>query len=211
MKLLIISVVLSTVALGQTPTKTITFNRADTEHCRVVAAAGKPLLESTYEGTSVAVAMPLNSGNGEFLVFVAVSRTGSGAVQIDPKDFFGLLSDAAHTRFTFHENSESLGTIGAPSFSAADAGVDPGSLRPGAVGPGGPPPGGGPTGGPPPGEPGAGAPMAGSYLHRSKIKSGAMIAGWVSLRQPKGNNIEVHATDMLGEIDIPVNGVIFRF
>jgi hypothetical protein len=31
------------------------------------------------------------------------------------------------------------------------------------------------------------------------------------LRQPKGANLDVHPADMLDEIDIPINGVLFRF
>ena len=49
------------MAFGQSPGKIITFNRADTEHCKVISAGGKPLLQSTYEGTTVAIALPLNS------------------------------------------------------------------------------------------------------------------------------------------------------
>jgi len=75
------------MAFGQSPGKIITFNRADTEHCKVIGAGGKPLLQSTYEGTTVAIALPINRGNGDFSIFVAVSRAGSGTIQVDPKDF----------------------------------------------------------------------------------------------------------------------------
>jgi hypothetical protein len=101
MRFLTVVLFASAVTFAQTPGKMITFNRADTEHCKVVVVGGTPLLESTYEGTSVAIAMPVNKGNGEFVVFVAVSRASGGTVQVDPKDIYGLYPDATHTRFTF--------------------------------------------------------------------------------------------------------------
>ena len=211
MRLFSASLFLSLTALAQTPGKMITFNQADSEHCKVVQAGGKPLLESTYEGTSVAIAMPVNRGNGEFLIFVAISRAASGSVQVDPKDFYGLFSDSAHTRFAFYDKAaETRSPAEDSSLSAQNSHIDPGSLRPGAQ-LGGPPPGSGP--GPEP--PGGGNPSAASvpaaYLRKSKIKQGEKIAGWVALRQPKGSRLEVHPADMLDEVNIPVNGIVFRF
>ncbi len=49
------------------------------------------------------------------------------------------------------------------------------------------------------------------YLRKGKVKPGSTIAGWVTLRPPGAARLEVHPADMLGEIDIPVNGVLFRF
>ena len=135
------------LAYGQAPGKMITFNKADTEHCKVVAVKGMPLLQSTYDGITVAVAMPMNRGNGDFSIFVVVSQTGAPPFQVNPKDFYALFSDQAHTRFEFHDTSEAdvAGHPPGPNggLSAASAQVDPGSLRPGAMGLGGPPPGGG--------------------------------------------------------------------
>jgi hypothetical protein len=211
MKLLPASFLFSVTALAQTPPKMITFNQADTEHCKVVQVGGKPLLESTYEGTTVAIAMPLNRGNGEFLIFVAISQTTPETIHVDPKDFYGIFPDAAHTRFAFYDKAaEAYGQAGDSGLSAQSSHIDPGSLRPGAQ-LGGPPPGSGPgpdsTG---PGNPSAtSAPAA--YLHKSKIKQGEKTVGWVVLRPPKGSKLEVHPTDMLDEIDIPVNGTVFRF
>jgi hypothetical protein len=216
MKRLALVLLLSGTALGQAPSKLITFDRIDTAHCKVVVASGRPLLESTYEGTSVAITLPVNRGNGEFLIFVAISRAGAGAIRVDPQDFFGLYSDAARTRFVFYDKAAELawqanGQAGSSDMSASNANVDPGSIRPGEVvggpGGGGPPPGSGPPGGPP-----AAAALASSaYLRRSKVKPGEKVVGWVVLRQTKGAKIEVHSADMLGEVDIPVNGIVFRF
>lgn len=206
MKLLLASLLLSVCVLAQTPPKTITFNQADTEHCKVVQAGGKPLLESIYDGTSVAIAMPLNHGNGEFLIFVVISRDASGAIEVDPKDFYGLFSDPAHTRFAFYDKAaETPGTAGDSGLSAERSHIDPGSLRPGAQ-----------LGGAPGGQSTeVGAPSnpssPPSYLGKTKIKQGQKIAGWVALRQPKGSKLEIHPTDMLDEINILVNGTTFRF
>jgi hypothetical protein len=205
------------ISFGQPASKIITFNRADTEHCKVIIAAGKPLLQSTYEGITVAIALPINRGNGDFSIFVAVSRASSGAVQVDPKDFYGLYSDKDHTRFTFFDKAVELESEARAQgintgMSAANAQIDPSSIRPGAVGPGGPPPGGGPP------DSGNGAPsltgsptLSSAFFRKGKVKQGMGIAGWITLRQPKGGKLEVHPADMLDEIDVPVDGVLFRF
>lgn len=231
MKFLVASLLLSIGAFGQEPAngRLITFDRADAEHCKVVVVGGKPLLESTYGGTSVAIAMPVNTGSGEFLIFVAISQIGTGAVHVNPKDFYGLYSDVAHSRFTFYDKSAEMegrvrGHAGDPGLSAANGQVDPGSLRPGQVIGGGPPSGagspgagspgeGGPSVGAPPTSAGArpGAPIPVGYLRRSKIKQGEKVAGWVALRQAKRTKLDVHSTDMLDEVDIPVNDIVLRF
>ncbi len=216
MKLLIASLLITASAFGQNSPKAITFNRSDAEHCKVIVIDGKPLLETTYDGTSVAIAMPVNRGTGEFLIFVAISHEGSGAVHINPKDIYGIYSDPAHTRFTFYDEASQTswlnrGTAGDPGMSATNSQIDPGSIRPGQVRGGGPPGSESPSAGSPGEAPGRQVPISSSYLRRSKVKKGDKIAGWVALRQAKGAKLEVHPTDMLDEIDIPVNGVIFRF
>ena len=86
----------------QTPgadTKIVTFNRADSEHCKVVVSNGKPLLETTYNGTTVAITMPQNWGNGEFSVFLVIARVGAGESQTNPKEIFAVYPDPDRTRF----------------------------------------------------------------------------------------------------------------
>lgn len=202
------------MAFGQAPGKIITFNRADTEHCKVVVAGKTPLLQSTFEGTSVAVAMPVNRGNGDFSVFVSVSRAEHGTVRVNPQDFYGVYSDKDHTRFPFYDKaaemaSETHSQGGNAQISASNAQIDPGSMRPGAV-EGGGPPGGAMPGGPPPGA-GPGPSLSAVYFRKGKVKTGAGMAGWITLRQPKSGALEVHPSDMLDEVDIPVNGILFRF
>ncbi|MFC5865563.1 hypothetical protein ACFPT7_24875 [Acidicapsa dinghuensis] len=202
---------LSAAALAQQPNsaKTITFNRADTEHCRVVAVSGKPLLESTFNGTSVAVGLPVNRGNGDFAVFVAVDRVAGKPVQVNPKDFYGLYSDPDHTRFDFYDQSAEMAGPGS-GMNASSAQIDPGSIRPGAAMQGGPPPGSGSIESEPP--PGAqGSTLPAIYFRHGKIKQGEKIVGWVILRQPKGSKLTIAPTDMLAEINIIVDGTVFRF
>lgn len=219
-------VLLTATALAQAPEKMITFNRADTGHCRVVSAHGKPLLESTYNGITVAIAMPVNRGNGEFLIFVAISRTGARAVEEDPKEFYGLYPDSTHTRFIYFDEAAQMAWRtgehgGAGSFNA-NSQMDPELIRPGQAA------GGGPVSGrrsaattpddardvastPAHGAEGAGPSTAAVYLRRSKVRPGRTIAGWVALRPVQGANLQVRPTDMLGEVDIPVDGTVFRF
>jgi len=216
-KTLMVVLICGGFAFGQEPAKIVTFNKADTEHCKVVTVSGKPLLQSTYDGLTVAIAIPVNRGNGDFSIFVAISQAGSQTVQVNPKDFYALYSDQNHTRFTFYDKSGEVTVPNRPpgtdgGMSAAVAQIDPGSIRPGAMGQGGPPPGGGPpdagTSGPPP----TGSPdMSAAYLHKGKVKPGPGVAGWITLRKPSGGKLEVRPTDMLDEVDILVNGVLFRF
>ena len=217
MKTLMVLLISTGLAYGQAPGKIITFNKADTEHCKVVTVSGRALLQSTYEGITVAVAIPMNRGNGDFSIFVAVSQTGTQTFPVNPKDFYGLYSDQNHTRFTFYDKAAEMNAVvhaqGANGgMSAAIAQVDPGSIRPGAVGAGGPPPGGGPPDADMSGPARRGSPnMSAAYLRKGKVKPGSGIAGWITLRKPSGGTLEVRPTDMLDEVDLPVNGVLFRF
>lgn len=216
MKTLTVFLLSTGLAYGQAPGKIITFNKADTEHCKVITVSGRPLLQSTYDGMTVAIAIPMNRGNGDFSIFVAVSQTGTQTVQMNPKDFYGLYSDQNHTRFTFYDKAAEMNAAvhtqdANGAMSAANAQLDPGSIRPGAMGPGGPPGAGSPdadmSGPAPTGSPNRSA----AYLRKGKVKPGPGIAGWITLRKPSGGKLEVRPTDMLDEVDIPVNGVLFRF
>ena len=217
MKTLVVVLICAGFAYGQAPGKIITFNKVDTEHCKVVTVSGRPLLQSTYDGLTVAIAIPMNRGDGDFSIFVAISQAGTQTVLVNPKDFYALYSDQNHTRFTFYDKAAEMNaavhTQGANGeMSAANAQVDPGSIRPGAVGPGGPPPGGGPPDAGMSGPAPTGSPnMSAAYLRKGKVRPGSGIAGWITLRKPSGGKLEVRPTDMLDEVDIPVNGVLFRF
>lgn len=213
MKLLVAVSICAGMAFGQTPGKIVTFNRADTEHCKVVVASGKPLLQSTYEGTTVAIALPVNRGNGDFSIFARISRAAGGTVQVNPKEFYGVFSDKDHTRFQFYDKAAEFALAqesGAnPSLSAANPKYDPSTVRRESGQTGNPANRGDQgNGGPPLAE---GPDISGLFFRKGTIKPGTGMAGWITLRQPKGHKLEVHPTDMLDEIDIPVNGVLFRF
>lgn len=244
MKRLIVALFVVVPAFGQSPegAKVVTFNRADAEHCKVVMAAGKLMLETTYEGTTVAVTVPQNWGNGEFSVLVAVAQTGPGQAQVNPRAISALYSDAAHTRLVWFDKGLELDT----ENSRRAAGLGGPGMQGGPGGPGG----GSGVGDsssamPPPNHPEAmaqmdphvgtrsdeesrqlqmrNAPGGGgdlpkldpahppTFLRMATLKQGAKAAGYVFLRRPKGSKVQVTAVGTLDEIDVPVNGVVFRF
>ncbi len=241
MKPLLLFFVLAAAAGAQTADgpKIITFNRADTEHCKVAVVSGKPLLETTYQGTTVAITMPQNWANGEFSVFVAVSQVGEGAASVNPQEVSAVYPDPTHTRFRWFDKGHDLDT----QASAAAAGLG----RPGDGGGG---PGTGAIGDsssatPAPNHPEAMRQLdphvgtrseeearqlqmrndAGNasklpkldpahppvFLKNTVVKRGSTSSGYVFLRKPKGSKVAVTPDAMLDEIDIPVNGVIYRF
>ena len=224
MRVLISLLFLSVAALAQNPPEanTITFNRTDSAHCRVIVVAGKPLLESSYGGISVAVGMPENKGNGEFSVYVSIYAS-EGSAHVVPKDFSALFSDPDHTRFPFFDKAaeakSQLPAQGpAPGMSATTNQIDASMMRGGPAQT--------PAAGLSPSEtlkgdntpgnvasaPPAEAPVAAPvFLEPAKVKQGTKAAGLVYFRKPKGSKIQVNPTDMLGEIDIRVNGIVFRF
>lgn len=226
--------------LGQVPdkVKVMAFNRADGEHCSVVMIEGRPMLQTVYGGTSVAVGLPVSTVDGDFRVFVVLRQTGPGKAQVKPREFSALYSDPAHTQFRFYDKaagvdkrhvrqeSQEVGILaassqgdpgmqGVPPAPSLDADIDrqARSLRmrnedlnastreqeeareekqsktlPGiAVTP------------------------DELYLRRSTLRPGSYAEGFVYFRKPKGSKLTIGSRDLLFEIDIPVNGVVFRF
>ena len=49
------------------------------------------------------------------------------------------------------------------------------------------------------------------FLRHAKVKEGSKATGYVFIRRPKDSKVAVAPNAMLDEIDIPVNGIIFRF
>jgi hypothetical protein len=49
------------------------------------------------------------------------------------------------------------------------------------------------------------------YLRQSTVRQGSSAEGFVYFRKPKGSKLKIGLRDLLFEIDIPVNGVVFRF
>jgi hypothetical protein len=230
---------LASAALAQSPdsARIVTFNRADTEHCKVAVVSGKPLLETTYEGTTVAITLPQNWGNGEFSVYVAVAQVGDGEAVVNPKAISALYPDPAHTRFRWFDKAHDLDTLATMQSSGMGGGASAGPGGSGSLDSN--------SAEPPPTHPEARAqmdPHAGNrseeetrvlqmrngagtgstpapldpahpppFLPITTVKKGSNATGYVFLRRPKGSKVEVAPAAMLDEIDIPINGVIFRF
>ena len=62
-----------------------------------------------------------------------------------------------------------------------------------------------------PASPAQSPPATAVFLQPAKVKQGSRVAGLVFFRKPKGSKLQITPADMLDEIDIPVNGVVFRF
>jgi hypothetical protein len=218
--------------------KAIAFGRADAEHCTVVTIEGRPMLQTVYGGTSVAVGLPVSTGNLDFRVFVVVRQTGPGKAQVKPQEFSALYSDPAHTRFWFYDKAAEVDKRKIPQ-QTQESGIVAASSQgesglPGVI--------------PAPGpeadidrqarsqhvkdqDPNAPAreqeqaqeenqskSLPGStmtpdelYLRRSTLRQGSFAEGFVYFRKPKGSKLNIGSRDLLFEIDIPVNGVVFRF
>jgi hypothetical protein len=240
MKGLVFLLLTSVSVMGQVPdgAKAIDFSRADREHCSVVKIEGRPMLQTVYGGTSVAVGLPVSTADGDFRVFVVVRQTGPGKAEVKPKEFSALYSDPAHTRFRVYDKGAdvdkrpvqqetqeagimSASSQGDPAMQGAPRAPAPeddknrqataqrlsnedlngpvreqeqaleenqGKSRPGTT-----------------------VTPDQLYLRRSTLRQGGYAEGFVYFRKPKGSQLSVGSRDQLFEIDIPVNGVVFRF
>lgn len=226
MKILISSLLLASCACAQNApdAKIVTFNRADTAHCRVVQINGKSLLESSMDGLSVAISMPENRGNGEFSVFVSIYNEKADAAHVNPKEFSAVYSDPTHTRFPFYDKASEVeardpGQGPEAGMSAQNTEVDRSMIRGGPTGPGAA----GrsasdtlkgdnvPNRNLAPGQSPDGTPTSAVFLHKATLKQGSKAAGLVFFRKPKGAKVEIGSATMPDEIDIPINGILFRF
>jgi len=218
--------------------KTIAFDRADAEHCHVVMIEGRPMLQTSYGGTSVAVGLPVSVGSQDFRIFVVVQQAGPGRAQVKPKEFSALYSDPAHTRFGYYDKAAEVaprrespeqrepeiitaslqadpGTQGLPPTPGPEADIDrqARSKRISAEDP---------TGATRDQEqareeqqrksaPGSVVTARELYLHRCTLRRGHSAEGFVYFRKPKSSKLTIGAGDLLFEVDIRVNGIIFRF
>jgi hypothetical protein len=278
MKGLVFLLLTSISAVGQVSdkVKAVTFDRADAQHCRVVIIEGRPMLQTVYGGTSVAVGLPVSTGGLDFRVFVVVREVGPGKAlqhfrscslqkprskvafsprkcrprccqnvnmwienaRVEPKEFSALYSDPAHTRFWFYDKAAEVDRRTVRQGTQESAIVAASSQGDSGM-PGVPP-------APDPvddkdrqaraqrmrdEDPNAPAreqeeareekqskSLSGStmtpdqlYLRRSTLRQGSFTEGFVYFRKPKGSKLNVGSRDLLFEIDIPVNGVVFRF
>jgi len=240
MKGLVFLLLTSISAVGQVSDKAnaIAFDRVDAEHCRVVRIEGRPMLQTAYRGTSVAVGLPVSTGGLDFRVFVVIRQIGPGKVQVKPEEFSALYSDPAHTRFWFYDKAAEVDKRRARQ-ETQDAGIVAASSQGGSGVQGAPP-----TPGPvddrdrqarsqrmndedptaPAREqeetreekqskslPGSTMTPDELYLRRSTLRQGSSAEGYVYFRKPRGSKLNIDSRDLLFEIDIPVNGVVFRF
>jgi hypothetical protein len=240
MKRLVCLLLTSIPVFGQVSNKVkvVTFDRADPEHCKVVMIEGRPMLQTVYGGTSVAVGLPVRTDDQDFRVFVVVQQLGPGQVQVKPEEFSALYSDSAHTRFGFYDKAAkvdkrkvrqetqesgivSASSVGAPEMPGLppDEGLEPDMDRRAraqqmrAQDPNGPTReqeeaseekqrGSGP---------GTTLTPEELYLRPSTLHKRSSAEGFVYFRKPKGSKLNIGSQDLLFEIDIPVNGVVFRF
>ena len=217
--------------------KVIPFNRADTEHCKVTKTADREMLETSYGGTSVAISLPTGNSDGEFQMYVEVRQVGPGSVEVKPQDFGAYYSDPAHTRFPWYDEAARLELEAAPTRARGNskiAGTGDTTV------PGTPPPPGSLNSNAYTGEtrtmtgqdPNAAARQQEErrqqqgklaqlnqaaaqgkpeILAAGVILEGTAAEGLVFFRKPKGFKVKSGQPGVLYQIDIPVNGVIFRF
>jgi hypothetical protein len=240
MKGLVFLFLTSISATGQVSDKVqaITFDRADGAHCRVVMVEGRPMLQTVYGGTSVAVGLPVSTGDQDFRVYVVIRQTGPGRAEVKPKEFSALYSDPAHTRLSFYDKAATVDQSSVRQ-QTQDSGIIAASSQgsseiSGAV----PTPGAeadidrqarsqrmtnedlnGPTRDQEEAReekqseslPGSTLTPGELYLRRSTLRQGSSAEGFVYFRKPKGSKLNIGSRDLLFEIDIPVNGIVFRF
>jgi hypothetical protein len=219
-------------AAAQAQGNVIACDGADAVLCKATVIEGRPMRELVHDGTSVAVGKPVATVEGDYRVFVRVSRVGPGKAEIRPKHFSGFSSDTAHTRLAFYDKAAEINqriretnraqqahddaldnaprgtgsTQAMGANKAAKLGLrktnpnDVASKQDEASGSHG------------------GAQQAGTivtpeelYLIQSTLRQGDFAEGIVYFKKPKRSKVHGGLSDQLDEIDIPVNGAVFRF
>jgi hypothetical protein len=212
------------------------FDRTDREHCSVVVIEGRQMLQTEYGGTTVAVGFPVKTADGDFRVFVVVRQAGAGKTPVKPNKFFALYSDPEHSLFSFYDKAAEVharavlqerqeasnvtpGSGGDPRMQGlprtpdAAAIMDQGRRRKknddlsghrkdqeevnGATGSG----------------KSAGVAVSPDqlYLRSCTLHEGTYASGFVYFRKSKGSKLNIESPGQLFEVDVPVNGVVFRF
>lgn len=223
-------------AAAKTPPTVIPCDLSDSEHCKSTTVSGRPVREMFHEGTSIAVGKPSATVDGEYRVFIRVKQVGPGKTEVRPKDLFATSSDPPHTRFTFHDVAAEVALRiqqtkraeeAANSGDFPSSGRHPGSGAQNNIG----------TSKaaklgrlrkPDPNEVAArqdaatgsrqSATQAGTivtpeelYLTRTTLRPGESAEGFVYFKKPRHSKVHLNPNDQLSEIDVAVNGVVFRF
>ena len=235
MKISLLLFLVSISATSQSPENVIACDPADAEHCKTTIIEGKPMRELAYEGTSVAVGRAVATAEGDYRVFVQVRQVGPGKAEVKPKNFSAVYSDSARTRFAFYDKAAEINQRIREANQAQQTGGDALDIpkRSGGSSPA-------QTTGtskaaklgrlrkPDPNEiagrqdeatgSGRSTPQAGTtvtpemlYLTRSTLRQGDFTMGFVYFKKPRRSKVHVGLSDPLRQIDIPVNGVVFRF
>ena len=223
-------------AAAKAPGTVINCDPADAEHCKATIIEGKPMRELVHEGTSVAVGKPVATAEGDYRIFVQVRQVGPGKAEVKPKDFSALYSDPAHTRFAFYDKAAEINQRIREANRAQEANggdLDNPRRRAGSGA-------GQSTGGTSkaaklgrlrkadPNEVAGrqdeatgsrrSTPQVGTivtpeelYLSQSTLRRGDFAEGFVYFKKPRRSKVPVGLSDPLCEINIPVNGVVFRF
>lgn len=223
-------------ATSQAPKNVIMCDPADAERCKTTIIEGKPMRALAYEGTSVAVGKPVATAEGDYRVFVQVRQVGPGKAEVKPKNFSAVYSDSARTRFAFYDKAAEINQrireanqaqqasggdeLDTPKLSGGPrASQTTGTSKAAKLGR---------LRKPDPNEVAGrqdeatgsrrGAPQAGTivtpemlYLNRSTLRRGDFAEGFVCFKKPRRSKVHVGLSDPLRQIDIPVNGVVFRF
>lgn len=223
-------------AAAKTPAIVIACDPTDAEHCKSKVIEGRPMRELVHEGTSVAVSKPLATAEGDIRVFVQVRQVGPGKAEIKPKDFSVLYSNSEHTRFAFYDMPAEINQRIREANQAQQGGGDEFNSPPRRPGGSGPAQSTGTSKAaklgrmrrPDPNEvagrqdqatdPDRNSAQAGTivtpeelYLIRSTLRRGQFAQGFVYFKKPRRSKVHLGPADPLHQIDIPVNGVVFRF
>lgn len=179
--------------------------------------------------TVVKIDDPVNRGHGEFSVDLTVAQFDSGMAEVIPEDFSALFSDAAHTRLVFanrdqeidHHAKKSMwagvllaGMAGAAAAQPQTATVNNSDGTSSTI-----------TYTDPVAQQRANEQAAETghairqraidakvgLLHRNTVEPGQSVSGTVFFKRVKGSNVKIGSKDRLFAVDIPINGVVFRF
>lgn len=231
MKYLLLLLCLNSCAFGQElkNPKIITFNAKDSSCCKILFVDGKRFVQVTEGDTVVGIGEPVNDGHGEFSVFVAVTQMGTGTAEVIPTDFSALYTDPSHTRFPYLDRDKEVdrrarksmwvgilaaGLSGAAAATPQQATVNNSNGTSSTV-----------TYTDPNAQARVNQQSAATneairqnaanakseLLRRNTVTSGATASGIVFFKKPKSSKVKVGKRDGLFAIDIPVNGVVFRF
>ncbi len=230
MKTVSLLLVLSYAAAAQAPSNVVACDAANTQQCKTTTIEGRPMRALVHEGTSIAVGTPVVTGEGDYRVFVRVSRVGPGKTDLKPKHFSGLSSDPAQTRLAFYDKAAEIqerireadraqqadDTSGTPrrpgsatsmgASKAAKLGLrktDPNEVAGRKLEAANSKSSGT--------QPGVTVTPEELYLTQCTLRQGDFAEGFVYFKKPRRSKGNAGQSDPLHEIDIPVDGVVFQF